>query len=161
MSRRTRARGKVPPSTAGGVAPKHDRRRRGWPVEVPCNAAVARKHDGPEASRDASTASPRPGRLAAVWSSDRLQVDTCDDLETIRDRRPMKRCPCCAEEIQDQAVICRYCGCDPVAGRLRRVARAPHPRDWISRTASFGCGTLLALVLGTLAVAALRGLLWP
>ena len=73
----------------------------------------------------------------------------------------MKTCPFCIEEIREQAVVCPHCGRDLVARRVRRAPRPPHPRDWVSRTASFGCGVLLFVAVAGVAIVGVKELLWP
>jgi hypothetical protein len=56
----------------------------------------------------------------------------------------MKKCPYCAEDIQDAAVVCRHCGRDlvitnPIAASTRRVTKV-RQADWISTTAKWGVG---------------------
>lgn len=56
----------------------------------------------------------------------------------------MKLCPFCAEEIQDQAVVCRYC-----RSRLdgKRETVKTRQADWISTTAKWGVGIGFAVFI--------------
>lgn len=63
----------------------------------------------------------------------------------------MKRCQFCAEDIQDAAVVCKHCGRD-VAGVGAGIVKV-RQADWVSTTAKWGCGSVLALMLVTFLVA--------
>jgi hypothetical protein len=58
----------------------------------------------------------------------------------------MKKCPFCAEEIQDAAVVCKHCGRDLTDGASQVQIVAPKKKTGL---AAWGCLTLIVLVVVT------------
>lgn len=65
----------------------------------------------------------------------------------------MKKCPFCAEEIQDAAIVCKHCGRDLKA---TTVAPGPAPTPKKTSPAAWGCLTLIVLLGVVMVIGALN-----
>lgn len=69
----------------------------------------------------------------------------------------MKRCPFCAEDIQDAAVVCKHCGRDLAKQKAAAPAPPAAAKGGKGRTAALGCMGVIAVLAVLATIGAIIG----